>query len=67
MRFADCPRPELLIVVRSLVALGGLLMQNLFARVFRMKAAGTPAIPMGPHVRHSQRPAGPAFTAPVPS
>ena len=47
-RFADYPFPlKLLIVGRSLVASGSLLTPNVFARVFRMEAAGTPAIPMG--------------------
>ena len=47
-RFADYPFPlTLLIVGRSLVASGSLLTPNVFARVFRMEAAGTPAIPMG--------------------
>ncbi|AGM31010.1 Uncharacterised protein [Mycobacteroides abscessus] len=48
LRFVDYPLPlKLLIVGRSLVASGSLLTPNLFARVFRMEAAGTPAIPMG--------------------
>lgn len=48
LRFADYPLPlKLLIVGRSLVASGSLLTPHLFARVFRMEAAGTPAIPMG--------------------
>ncbi|NGX09978.1 hypothetical protein [Mycobacteroides franklinii] len=47
-QFADYPLPlKLLIVGRSLVASGSLLTPNVFARVFRMEAAGTPAIPMG--------------------
>ncbi len=47
-RFADYPLPlKLLIVGRSLVASGSLLTPNVFARVFRMEASGTPAIPMG--------------------
>lgn len=47
-RFADYTLPlKLLIVGRSLVASGSLLTPNVFARVFRMEAAGTPAIPMG--------------------
>ncbi|WP_078322926.1 hypothetical protein [Mycobacteroides chelonae] len=46
--FADYPRPlKLLILGRTLVASGSLLTPNLFARAFRMEAAGTPAIPMG--------------------
>ncbi|WP_423488178.1 hypothetical protein [Mycobacteroides sp. PCS013] len=38
---------KLLILGRSIVASGSLLTPNVFARVFRMEAAGTPAIPMG--------------------
>ncbi|OAT71023.1 hypothetical protein AWB85_01700 [Mycobacteroides immunogenum] len=48
LRFAEYPLPlKLLIVGRSLIASGSLLTPNVFARVFRMEAAGTPAIPMG--------------------
>lgn len=48
LRFAEYPLPlKLLIVGRSLIASGSLLAPNVFARVFRMEAAGTPAIPMG--------------------
>lgn len=38
---------RLFILGRSIVASGSLLTPNLFARVFRIEAAGTPAIPMG--------------------
>ncbi|OHT85406.1 hypothetical protein [Mycobacteroides saopaulense] len=48
VRFADYPHPlKLLILGRTLVASGSLLTPNLFARAFRIEAAGTPAIPMG--------------------
>ncbi|TDZ78282.1 hypothetical protein DE4585_04119 [Mycobacteroides salmoniphilum] len=47
-QFAARPSPlKLLIVGRSIVASGSLLTPNLFARAFRIEAAGTPAIPMG--------------------